>query len=1214
MKPLRQRRALPIFYKFLLILCLCGCIIIPSFLHTMKASADGNQAGKKAGKQVSPQDGPKVSNTISGTVTYYDPTSAIADCAGNPAKPLSNVTVQTTSGTPSGTSNTGAPPSTGNYSITGLGTGPYTVAPSRPDQAASDPSISTTDATRVLQAVAATITLTPCQQLAADATGNGTVSSTDATRILQYVANVSSAPNPNISGTWKFAPSSRNYVTLLSDQTGQNYSGIIVGDVTGNGNPQSPQGKGLVPQAVIPVSLPTTTTPPNTVTTITIPVAIGDVTGQGVTDYSFTITFDASKITPAATPFSTAGTLSSGMTVVPNANVPGQLTIVAAQVNPLAGSGTLINLIFQTASVPATTPPQFTTLHWTSFLFGESANTASLTDGRISFFTPTAVKFSDCGVTAYDNGSAIEWQTGYEAENLGFNIYREEGGRRKLVNSNVIAGSALKAKSGFGSGDAYAWWDDNPNPKASYWIEDIDLNGKSIWHGPFSAKYVGGLPPERSRAALLSNLGNRAKENSTRVVEDRSLDTSKALFKATGQNAVIEMAKNSSASEPSFKIAIKDSGWYRITQPELVAAGLKSNTGAANLQLFVDGREVPIAVSSKGGVFDAQSAIEFYATALNTLSTDTHIYWLVVSNQAGLRIPEVEGSGAETSNRNFTQTVERKDRSIYFSSLLNGDEENFFGAVVNNTPLEQTITLTHLDVANASLEVALQGVSKNSHRVTVSVNGLQAGDVVFESQQHSAVKFSLPNSFLREGSNTVSLVSQNGSRDVSLLDYLRISYPHSYIADNDYLSFTADGKESVTISGFTSKNVRIFDVTDPYAVKELAYDLSGKRKKGFKVTVTPTDSGKRNLIATTQDQSKKAMGIIANQPSNLRSTDAAADLVIITRRDLFPAIESLKVAREQEGYRVAIVDIEDIYDEFNYGNKSPQAVKDFLSYAKSNWNLAPKFVVLAGDASFDPKNYLGFGFNDWVPTKLIDTTEIETASDDWFTDFNNDGIADIAIGRLPIRNATEASAVISKVTRTHISSSSSSALLVSDLPDICNFEQENTTLRSLLSSTYLVNEIKRRELGDDQARSQLLAALNSGPRIVNYYGHGSTNLLRGNLLNAADAANLTNTDNLSLFTLMNCLNGYFQDVSGDSLSEALLKSDKGGAYAVWTSSGLTSPNEQAVMNQQLYNLLFGDSQGTLTLGEAIQRAKAAITDNDIRRTWILLGDPTTRIK
>jgi hypothetical protein len=80
---------------------------------------------------------------------------------------------------------------------------------------------------------------------------------------------------------------------------------------------------------------------------------------------------------------------------------------------------------------------------------------------------------------------------------------------------------------------------------------------------------------------------------------------------------------------------------------------------------------------------------------------------------------------------------------------------------------------------------------------------------------------------------------------------------------------------------------------------------------------------------------------------------------------------------------------------------------------------------------------------------------------------------------------------------------------------------------------------------------------------------------------------------------------------GDSLAEALSKSQQGGAVGVWASSGLTEPDKQAVMNKELVRLLFNG--GTLTLGESVKRAKTAVSDQDVMRTWILFGDPPTRL-
>jgi hypothetical protein len=95
--------------------------------------------------------------------------------------------------------------------------------------------------------------------------------------------------------------------------------------------------------------------------------------------------------------------------------------------------------------------------------------------------------------------------------------------------------------------------------------------------------------------------------------------------------------------------------------------------------------------------------------------------------------------------------------------------------------------------------------------------------------------------------------------------------------------------------------------------------------------------------------------------------------------------------------------------------------------------------------------------------------------------------------------------------------------------------------------------------------------------------------------------------------MMSCLNGYFVDPATGSLAESLMRVERAGAVAVWASSGMTLPHEQAEMNQQLYRLVFASGSST-TLGQATRGAKAAIADIDIRRTWILFGDPTMKLR
>ena len=90
---------------------------------------------------------------------------------------------------------------------------------------------------------------------------------------------------------------------------------------------------------------------------------------------------------------------------------------------------------------------------------------------------------------------------------------------------------------------------------------------------------------------------------------------------------------------------------------------------------------------------------------------------------------------------------------------------------------------------------------------------------------------------------------------------------------------------------------------------------------------------------------------------------------------------------------------------------------------------------------------------------------------------------------------------------------------------------------------------------------------------------------------------------------MTCQNGIFVDPRVSSLAEALMKANA-GAVAVWASSGMTSPNTQAMMNEEVVRQLFTGG----TIGQATARAKAAMPDMDVRRTWILFGDPSAGIR
>jgi len=1059
------------------------------------------------------------------------------------------------------------------------------------------------DAALVAQYVAGIATPTSCQQLAGDASNNGALSAFDAGLIAQTVAGI---PNSGIAGTWKFVPSSRFYSNLSADQVSQNYDAVLVGDVSGNWTPAGPQQQNPnAPLVNIAVSLPTMVS--GGAATVNVPIIVGDTTGQSIIAYDFTFTFNTSVIQLQNPAFDTAGTMSAGWTITPNTATPGSIRIVAFNTSALSGSGTLIKIKFNVVGANASTTP----LTWTSFTFNEGSPAASpLTNGNFTVTGPTAVKLNSLVATGYEKGVFLQWQTGYEANNLGFNVYRSQGRDFTLVTPEILAGSALVTGAApLTAGRSYGWWDPRAQDKqdALYYIEDIDLNGMRTLHGPVAAVRAGGSPPERSQAALLSQVGKGSP-----IIGQPPLAT-----QASKSSSVPSQNEFPLASGAAVKIAVRDEGWYRVGQPELVAAGLNPDVNPRLLQLYVHGQELPIIVTGEAdGKFDWTDAVEFFGTSIDAAATDTHVYWLVAGSQAGERVqssPPQKGSPSPTS---FRYTVQRRDRTVYFSGLRNGDRENFFGAVIAGNSVDQTITVQHLDEASREsvlLEVTLQGVTWVGHQVRVLLNGSDVGAVNFVGQAEGTASLSASGSLLKEGANQVTLVAQGGQTDVSLVDSIRLTYQHTYTADNDALRFTASGNQVLTVGGFTSGTIQVMDLTNTGVPQELTGNIE-QDKSGFSVTVTtPWGAGERTLLAFTNEQARHPAAVWANRPSKLRQPGQGADLLIVTRPDFFDGLELLKAFRQRQGLSVTLLDVEDIYDEFSYGQKSPQAVKDFLAFARSSWKKAPRFVLLAGDASYDPKNYLGRGDFDFVPTRLIDTQFMETASDDWFADSDGDGLAEVAIGRLPVRTAQEALQMALKIISYDQSARSEGVVLVSDSNDGYDFEAMNSQLRALIPAGTKVTEIDRGRLDPAAARSQLLAAINDGKKIVNYSGHGSVDLWRGNLLTASDAGSMSNGTNTTLFVMMTCLNGYFIDPQLDSLGEALMKGNNGGAVAVWASSGMTMPADQSVMDTEAFARLF-DPKRSLTLGEITLQAKARQPNKDVRLTWILFGDPTTRIR
>jgi len=452
---------------------------------------------------------------------------------------------------------------------------------------------------------------------------------------------------------------------------------------------------------------------------------------------------------------------------------------------------------------------------------------------------------------------------------------------------------------------------------------------------------------------------------------------------------------------------------------------------------------------------------------------------------------------------------------------------------------------------------------------------------------------------------------------LSLVDHIDLTFPHTFTAESDQLKFTAFAGNGVTMNGFTQPPTRLVDLTNPVQPMAVAYKVI-PQSGGYalQMTVPWTSSGKHTLLALADSQLAVPASLAAHQPSTLHQLQPGADVVLLTAPQFAAQIQPLARLHRAEGRSVAFLSVDQVYDEFNFGELTPFAIRKFLQTASAAWKNKPHYLLLGGDASFDPRDYLGFGSFDFVPTKIVPTAELMTASDDWFSDFSNAGLPQIATGRLPARTTTDAETMVAKIlsyAKGETATWANDSMLVADVDDpSVNFTQAALAVQKILPQTMNVTDVFAGTIGVGPARQNILAGINLGQLLVNYNGHGSVEVWGNNLLNDTAAASLTNGNRLPVFVMMNCLNGFFHDVFTQSLAEALLVSKNGGAVAVWASSGLTAPGPQFQMDQTLMKALF--AQPSVTLGDAVLTAKSGISDPDTRKTFILFGDPLMRLK
>jgi hypothetical protein len=685
------------------------------------------------------------------------------------------------------------------------------------------------------------------------------------------------------------------------------------------------------------------------------------------------------------------------------------------------------------------------------------------------------------------------------------------------------------------------------------------------------------------------------------------------------------------------KLYVRERGVYRLPASRVAALlGVSGGTAAewirgSLLTIASQGRPVPWEGEPDG------AALRFYGVPPAGIYAAENVYWL----SAGRKSPPlatVDGGRPSPAGpgQSFLDTLHFEVQSIPALAIAADPEEDswYWAGVVAGDPLlgSQSFPLALHGLASGAptptgseITVRLKGASatgvRGEHGFSVSVNGVPVGDGAFDGLARRDFTFPLSPSLLHEGDNTVEvrgLASPGVPLSIFYVDSFDLSYPRLYRTGGAPLFFRGGGHRTVTVTGFASAGVEVWDVTDP-----------GRPLRLTGVTVTPAALGRfqvsfapgksdRLYLAFSGTSLLTPRAERSPEPAlSLRSPGGADHLILAPAALLGPA-RALARHRQSQGLASQVVSLEQIYDEWNDGLPDPHAVARFLASVMATWQPAPEAVVLAGSGSYDYKDYLGLGGN-LFPPLLIATGNGLFAADREYLPAGSPAV----VGRIPAASAEELQGYVDKLIAYEGSSPADwrrRVLLVADRPDAGGaFDVESDRLAAGLPAPFVPARLYLSRPSPAAAaglRAQLSAALADGAFLLAYTGHaGLDRLSAQSLLTSAGARALANAPRLPLVLAMGCLLGRFEIPGFRSLAEELTANPRGGAIAVWAPAGVVYDAQSAVIGRALSAELFLGRAATL--GEAVAgaaaRFRAAGGAASTLDLYNLFGDPALRL-